>query len=424
MNINRNETEYNEVDLEIRRRQRELRMREMKRQKKKQELMRKIAIPLCMVAVGIVGMVAFSLKKSDKNAISNNTITQEQNADNVEINNENIILDYEQEQNQSLDKENKEAADILFCERLKLDNIDIVGKNVGILKNTVYEKNSSQIAKVIEEINRYKPLEAISTNLTKSFGGEVVSTNGVFIDVEEGKILAQKDSDMKMSPASMTKILTLLVAAENVTNLDDKFTITIDITDYSFVNDCSNTGFDVDEEVTVRDLMYGTILPSGADAAVGLAVYVAGSHEAFVDMMNEKLDELGLADTAHFTNCVGLYDEKHYCTMYDMAVIMKAAADNEICREIMSAKTYTTSSTPQHPEGITISNWFLRRIEDKDTHGEVLYAKTGFVAESGSCAASYARGNDGKEYICVTANSTSSWRCIYDQVELYQRFLK
>ena len=229
---------------------------------------------------------------------------------------------------------------------------------------------------------------------------------------------------MKMSPASMTKILTLLVAAENVTNLDDKFTITIDITDYSFVNDCSNTGFEVDEEVTVRDLMYGTILPSGADAAVGLAVYVAGSHEAFVDMMNEKLNELGLSDTAHFTNCVGLYDEKHYCTMYDMAVIMKAAADNEICREVMSAKTYTTSSTPQHPEGITISNWFLRRIEDKDTHGEVLYAKTGFVAESGSCAASYARGNDGKEYICVTANSTSSWRCIYDQIELYQRFLK
>ena len=199
--------------------------------------------------------------------------------------------------------------------------------------------------------------------------------------------------------------------------------MTIDITDYSFVNDCSNAGFLVDEKVPVRDLFYGTILPSGGDAAVGLATYVAGSHEAFVDLMNEKLEELGLSDSAHFTNCVGLYDANHYCTMYDMAIIMKAAMENELCREVLSTKCYTTTPTTEHPEGITISNWFLRRIEDKDTHGEVLGAKTGFVAQSGSCAVSYQEFPDGSSYICATAGSTSSWRCIYDHVEIYTTYV-
>src|SRR5699024_8410476 len=142
------------------------------------------------------------------------------------------------------------------------------------------------------------------------------------------------------------------------------------------------------ETVTVRDLLYGTILPSGADAAAGLAFYVSGSLEGFVDLMNQKLEELGLSDTAHFTNCVGLYDENHYCTLYDMAEILGAAIDNELCREVLSAHTYTTSATEQHPEGLLISNWFLRRIEDKDTHGTVLCAKTGYVVQSGNCAAS------------------------------------
>ena len=174
--------------------------------------------------------------------------------------------------------------------------------------------------------------------------------------------------------------------------------------------------------MTVKDLFYGTILPSGADAALGLATYVAGDQDAFVALMNEKLKELGLSDTAHFTNCVGLYDENHYCTVYDMAMILEAALDNELCREVLAAHTYTTSSTSEHPEGITISNWFLRRIEDKETGAEILCGKTGFVAQSGSCAASYGEDENGKGYICVTADSTSSWRCIYDQVALYSEF--
>lgn len=263
------------------------------------------------------------------------------------------------------------------------------------------------------------------TEATAGFSETILSEYGVFIDAQSGEILAQKEAYTRMNPASMTKMLTILVAAEHLTaeDLEKTATITIDITDYSYVNDCSNTGYALDEEVTVRDLFYGTILPSGADSALALAIYVAGSHEAFVDLMNEKLVQMGLGETSHFTNCVGVYDEAHYSTAYDMAVILKATVDNPFCREVMAAHTYTTSLTEEHPEGLLISNWFLRRIEDKDTHGEVLCAKTGYVDQAGSCAASLGRDEEGKEYLCVTAGSNSTWTCIYDQVELYQTFL-
>lgn len=251
---------------------------------------------------------------------------------------------------------------------------------------------------------------------------EVNSTNVIFIDLESGDILAERGSNEIISPASMTKVLTLLVAAEHITDLDDTFTMTIEITDYSYSNDCSSVGFSVGEVITVRDMLYGTILPSGGDAAVALAIYVAGSHEAFVELMNDKLEQLGLSDTAHFTNCVGLYDADHYCTVYDMAMIMEAALDNELCREVLSAHTYTTSATTEHPKGITISNWFLRRIEDKDTGGEVICAKTGYVDQSGSCAVSYGVDASGREYVCATTGAHSSWRCIYDHVALYSAY--
>ncbi len=257
------------------------------------------------------------------------------------------------------------------------------------------------------------------------YSEEVISTNAVLIDESTDKIIAERGAKERICPASMTKVLTVLVAAEQITEeqLDDAFTMTLEITDYAYVNDCSSVGFLDGEVVTVRDLFYGTVLPSGGDAAVGLATYVAGSHEAFVDMMNEKLDQLGLSDSAHFTNCVGLYDENHYCTVYDMAVIMKAAMQNEMCRDFLSAHTYTTVPTTEHPEGITISNWFLRRIEDKDTGGEVICAKTGFVVQSRNCAVSYGTFAGGTPYICVTAGSTSSWRCIYDHVEIFNRYI-
>ena len=268
-----------------------------------------------------------------------------------------------------------------------------------------------------------KVYEAHSTSDTLLLGeGDIVSEYAILIDVDSGEILAERNAHVRMNPASMTKILTALVAAEQAEDLDDKLTVTREITDYGYINDCSSAGFVIDERVSVRDLLYGTILPSGADAAVGLAVYVSGSQEAFVELMNERLKELGLSKTAHFTNCVGVFDENHYCTAYDIAMILEAAIDNEICREVMSTRIHTTEKTLELPEGRELSNWFIRRIEDKDSGGKVLGGKTGYVAQSGNCAASFAALDNGRNLVCVTANASGKWRCIEDHVKLYKQF--
>lgn len=379
------EQQMQDEDEKARRERRAQKIEEMKRSKEKQQQQReqlKKIVPVAGTVVGIIlaiciGSRLFSHKKAEDEPQS-----------------EQVVIHTEEEPSSAM----------------------------HIQEATQTEDNNMEEESAVEEAEK-KAYTAQTTSQTAQIGEDVVSTNAIVINEKTGNILAQRAADTRVNPASMTKILTVLVAAEHVKNLDDKFTITFEETDFSYVHDCSNAGFEVDETVTVRDLFYGTILPSGADAAVGLAVYVAGSQEAFVDMMNAKLEELGLADTAHFTNCVGLYDEDHYCTVYDMAMILKAAIDNALCREVMSAHTYNTTPSEQHPEGLLLSNWFLRRIEDKDCGGEVLCAKTGYVVQSGSCAASYALDQDGNGYLCVTANSSSSWRCIYDHVALYQKYL-
>jgi D-alanyl-D-alanine carboxypeptidase (penicillin-binding protein 5/6) len=103
---------------------------------------------------------------------------------------------------------------------------------------------------------------------------------------------------------------------------------------------------------------------------------------------------------------------------------MMAALDDDICNEVLNTKVYQSTATNVNPEGITISNWFLRRIEDKDIGGTIGGAKTGYVDESGSCAVSSMTSDSGTNYICCTAKSSSSWQCIYDHVAIYKNYTK
>ncbi len=299
----------------------------------------------------------------------------------------------------------------------ELSIIDTVVEDVEVEPECAYLQKSEESTSFFEGYS----IESDSDTAYISSEG-VYSNYGLLINLDTGKVVASKEGNVRINPASMTKILTLLVAVEHLDDIDNTFTMTREIGDYVFSHGCSQVGFEVGETVTIKDLLYGTILPSGADAAMCLAEYIAGSQEAFVDLMNDKLKELGLSDSAHFTNCVGVYDKDHYCTLMDMAMILKAAEENSLCHEILNARTYLTTATEQHPDGLQISNWFLRRIEDKDTNGSVVGAKTGFVNESGCCGASYQISNDGSHYICVTADAWSSWRCIYDQVDIYKTY--
>ena len=265
-----------------------------------------------------------------------------------------------------------------------------------------------------------------TTENTAQVSPDFPSQYVLLLDLETGEVLAQRDRTARINPASMTKILTLLVSAEHITKgaLEmGHFTMTRAVADYTFSNNCSVVGYEVDEVIPAKELFYGCILCSGADACMGLALTVFGSHEAIVEAMNAKLAELGLSETSHFTNCVGLYDPDHYTTVEDMAIIMKAALENEFCREVMSTINYQSVPTPQHKDGQVLSNLFSRRIQYQDTGAvTVSCAKTGYVEESGFCAASYGENSEGQGFICVTGKSTGTQQSIKDHAALYKAY--
>ena len=263
---------------------------------------------------------------------------------------------------------------------------------------------------------------AAETDDTRTLDLELYSAGAILIDAETNTVICEKDPDAKIYPASMTKILTALVACEQIDDLDDTFRMTQAIIDPIYLADLTMAGFVDGEDVPLRELIYGAILPSGAEATEALAIYVAGSEAAYAELMNEKAQELGLT-TAHFADASGLHNEQHYCTIRDMAVILQAALDNELCRAVLSAARYITPPTNKHPDGVEMINKFLVRAEGQELHGaQILAAKTGYTAQAGNCCASYGVSPKGRKCICVTANAWTSWYTVYDHVALYSQY--
>ncbi len=258
---------------------------------------------------------------------------------------------------------------------------------------------------------------------TVSVTEEIDSGYAVLIAPESGRILAQKNADTRIYPASMTKVMTLLTAYENIDNLDKTFTVTSAIIDPLYRANASLAGFSPGETVTLRDLLYGTILPSGAEAAVSLAIYIAGSEEEFVKLMNEKAKEIGLKDT-HFTNCTGLHNADHYSTAVEIAMIMDCAMQHEACREILSTYQYTTPPTDKHPEGVAMTSTMLSRMYGDEPNGVTITAgKTGYTPEAGQCLVSY--GTDdvtGEQYILVTSGAEGKFEPVFDAIEMYSEY--
>lgn len=258
---------------------------------------------------------------------------------------------------------------------------------------------------------------------TRALDLELYSSSAVLVDVQSGTVLAEKGMDEKIYPASMTKVMTLLVAAENLPDLDATFTMTQAIIDPLYLAGASMAGYVNGETVTMRDLLYGAVVPSGAEATEALAQAVAGSEEAFVAMMNEKAAALGLANT-HFMNTSGLHDENHYSTVREIALILQAALENETCTEILSAENYRASETEQHPDGLAMTNKFLYRVHHEYAlnGAEITAAKTGYTAEAMNCCASAGTTPDGRSVICVTANAWTGEFCIEDHIALYTKY--
>lgn len=242
------------------------------------------------------------------------------------------------------------------------------------------------------------------------------------VDIDSHEIIAGRQYDAKIYPASMTKVMTLIIAVENIRDMNDTFTMTTELIDPLVRENASRAGFDPGEKVTANDLLYGLILPSGADAAQALARMIAGSEEEYAGLMNAKCAEIGLKNT-HFANTSGLYDADQYTTPVEMGMIMEYAMQNELCAKVLSTYQYTTAPSPQHPGGIALTSTMFSRMYGTEAEGVTITAgKTGYITESGNCLVSYAVKGD-KHYVCVTSGGTNKWDSIFDDIELYGNYL-
>lgn len=272
------------------------------------------------------------------------------------------------------------------------------------------------------------PVYAEYTDKSKVLSIE--SGYGILIDLDTNTVIASKGGDEKMYPASMTKVMTLIVAYENIKDLDSTtYTFDAAMLDELFRQNASVAGFLADETVTARDLLYGAILPSGGDATNALAELVAGSEEHFAVLMNEKVKELGLKNT-HFVTASGLHDDDHYSTCHDMAKILEYAISKPEMKKILSTYRYTTSKTDKHPDGITLVSTMFSRMAGDEVEGLYIQGgKTGYTIEARNCLCSFAANCREDEsdyttpqYILVTAHAIGEYTPVYDAFDVYKKY--
>lgn len=156
-------------------------------------------------------------------------------------------------------------------------------------------------------------------------------------------VYLDEKSDEKIYPASMTKILTVSLALDKIPDIHQKVTITSQDIDGLLALQATTAGFYVGEQVTYEDLLYGALLPSGADACQALSRLTYGSTKQMVEAMNQKVKSLGLTHS-HFQNVTGLHDDNHYTTVKDMAQILNHALSNKEFVKVFNAREYTSSS--------------------------------------------------------------------------------
>ena len=233
-------------------------------------------------------------------------------------------------------------------------------------------------------------------------GPDVKAEAYCVINRKDGSIVYSKNMDDRYYPASITKIMTALVTLEHCTDLDDTVVFNSEVMDSISSNSSTlNPVAILDEEMTVRDALFGLMLNSANECASALAVYTAGSIDAFVEMMNEKAQELGAVNT-HYMNAHGLDDDDHYTTAHDMAIIFDAALKNDVFRYVDSTAAYTIPATNKYGERNCTSTNQL--INGERPYEGVYAGKTGHTANAGRTLVTAAY-RDGMDLICVIMKS-------------------
>ena len=239
------------------------------------------------------------------------------------------------------------------------------------------------------------------------FNADTVSDEVYLENLNAGAVVYEKNSNKRSYPASTTKIMTFIITAENVSDLENtSVTIKQDIiSGLDLESTVMGLSSHIGEKVSVKDLLYGLMLPSGNDAALVLADYVGGGISGFVEKMNAKAVELGCKNT-HFANPHGLYDTNHYSTAHDMALIAKHAMKIKGFMDICNTVYYT-------PDGFKTLHNTNYMLDSEAEGGQYYYQytkgiKTGYLDEAGKCLVTSSDKN-GDKYLCVCLGAAFSY---------------
>ena len=224
-------------------------------------------------------------------------------------------------------------------------------------------------AAIQEDPSSYQPMEELP----------LLCDYVYLIDPDTGQVLIDRGSEERMYPASMTKVMTSIIALEEI---PDPENVTIEFTqemlDGLIAASANRAGFLPGDKPTALDHIYGDLLPSGADCSRALAFYISGSEEAFVDLMNQKAEEIGMKDT-NFVNTSGLHDDAHYTTCRDMMKLYLYCMKNPTFMEILKTQVHVSVPVDHFPEGLGMTNFVLMYINQENPPYQN-YMIPGFVA--------------------------------------------
>ncbi|MBQ9086364.1 MAG: D-alanyl-D-alanine carboxypeptidase [Clostridia bacterium] len=283
-------------------------------------------------------------------------------------------------------------------------------------KKPLYSTVPSRSDYFIENSSSYQTVSGIDSEYT------------ILLDLSSYEAVAGLNADTRICPASMTKIMTLLIACENITSLTEKVTVSAASVTYQANHGASGLAWTGGEVLSVEDLLYLIYFRSDTVACLTMAEYLAGSEANFVSMMNQKAEKLGLRDT-YFTNSTGLKisGENYYTTCREMAMIMAYALDNPLAKKVMTqtGSWYLPESAPVEYVRPT---WVTDRFAGNAVLDTVTIkaAKTGWEDEPGACLVSYAESGNGKQYInvIVGGNGLSATKSTADVKAIYKNYAK
>ena len=227
-------------------------------------------------------------------------------------------------------------------------------------------------------------------------GPKVMAKTAIVMDMDTGEVLYAKGIDEKRAPASTTKIMTAMLAIEKVP-FETQITFTDEVNNIEAGS--THIGIKPGETLTMKDCAYAILLASANEVSSGVAEYIGTTVPAFVDMMNQRAKELGCTNT-HFVNANGLYDENHYTTARDLAIIAKADFQNETFREVIKTPYYIVPKTNITDEERWLNNHHKMVLQGSEHYEGCLGGKTGYTEKAGNTLVTYAE-RDGRKLVCV-----------------------